>query len=567
MTPYVKASRILTDYDEKSLEYAPTYATKQKDIIKLIDYYWVSKYQNGDKDALGFLKPFYNVIINPTEVASKMIDIDTKDIKVVAEDGASYYPAWFFSKELRAWMKEKGFGKLLNEIIYNLPKYGTVVLKKSGKNISLVPLQNLRNNTITRKLKDDVICEEHIETISAFKKHAEDWGQEAIDNALDAWGENVKEAKWYEAYGDFSDVDKNNGENFYIFTDQGIDLFKAKLSDCPYRELHWDKLEGRWIGRGQVERLFEAQIQQNKVTNMKSQSLQYTSKRIWQTRDDSVAKNILTDVQNGDIIRINSEITPIATEERNLAAYGEEEQRWDALAERLGFSYDIMSGQRSPAGTTLGQTVIQTQQAGGYFDLKREDIGLFLKDLIFDWIIPMFKKDKKIAHKIMVSEFSEDELVTLRGLLTQAKINKLILEYVSKAKLLPSEEELEALKQIVAIKTKGEKEIEIPESFYENLKYKIDIVITGEQIDLASKFSAVQVVLQILGSNPTILQDPNTKKYFMQLLEVIGINPANLESVENTQEQINVPAQMGGSVAKTPTPTPTTTSTQAQYNV
>ena len=27
---YVKASRILTDYDEKSLEYAPTYATKQK---------------------------------------------------------------------------------------------------------------------------------------------------------------------------------------------------------------------------------------------------------------------------------------------------------------------------------------------------------------------------------------------------------------------------------------------------------------------------------------------------------------------------------------------------------
>ena len=222
---------------------------------------------------------------------------------------------------------------------------------------------------------------------------------------------------------------------------------------------------------------------------MKSQSLQYTSKRIWQTRDDSVAKNVLTDVQNGDIIRINSEITPIATEERNLSAYAEEESRWDMLTERLGFSYDIMSGQRSPAGTTLGQTVIQTQQAGGYFDLKREDIGLFLKDLIFDWIIPMFKKDKRIAHKIMISEFSEDELITLRGLLTQSKVNKAILEYVTNAKMVPTEEELEALKQIVAIKVKGEKEIEIPESFYENLKYKIDIVITGEQIDQVSKFS------------------------------------------------------------------------------
>jgi len=567
MIPYVKASRILTEYDEKSLEYAPTYATKQKDIIKLIDYYWVSKYQNGDKDALGFLKPFYNVIINPTEVASKMIDIDTKDIKVVAEDGASYYPAWFFSKELRAWMKEKGFGKLLNEIIYNLPKYGSVVLKKSGKKISLVPLQNLRNNTLAKKLEDDLVCEEHLETITAFKKHADDWGQDVIDKAMAAWGENIKDAKWYEAYGDFSDVDGNKGENYYIFTDKGIDLFKAKLSECPYRELHWDKLEGRWIGRGQVERLFEAQIQQNKVTNMKSQSLQYTSKRIWQTRDDSVAKNVLTDVQNGDIIRVNSEITPVSTEERNLSAYKEEEARWDQLAERLGFSYDIMSGQRSPAGTTLGQTVIQTQQAGGYFDLKREDIGLFLKDLIFDWIIPMFKKDKRISHKIMVSEFSEDELITLRGLLTQSKVNKAILEYVTNAKMVPTEEELEALKQIVAIKVKGEKEIEIPESFYENLKYKIDIVITGEQIDLASKFSVVQVVLQILGSNPTILQDPNTKKYFMQLLEVIGINPVQLELVENTQEQINMPAQVGGSTAKVSAPTQTPTQMQTATKV
>jgi hypothetical protein len=548
MIPYVKASRVITDYDEKSLEYAPTYATKQKDIIKLIDYYWVSKYQNGDKDALGFLKPFYNVIINPTEVASKMIDIDTKDIKVIAEDGASYYPAWFFSKELRVWMKEKGFGKLLNEIIYNLPKYGSVVLKKSGKNISLVPLQNLRNNTLVRKLEDDVICEEHIETISAFKKHSEDWGQDVIDKALDAWGKGIIEAKWYEAYGDFSDVDGNKGENYYIFTDQGIDLHKAKV-DCPYKEVHWDKLEGRWMGRGQVERLFEAQIQQNKVANMKSQSLNWTSKRVWQTKDDGVARNLMTDVQNGDILRVNSEVTPVATEERNLSAYAEEESRWDLLAERLGFSYDVMSGKRAPAGTTLGATVLQTQMAGGYFDLKREDIGLFLKDVIFDWIIPMFKKDKRISHKIMISEFSEDELITLRGLLTQFKVNKAILDYITKSNQVPSEEEIEALKQIVAIKVKGEKEIEIPESFYENLKYKIDIVITGEQIDLASKLTLSQMAMQLIGSNPTILQDPNTKKWFMQFLEAGGINPVQLESVENTQEQINT-AQVSGSMAK-----------------
>lgn len=554
---HAKIQKILTDFDEVKLDFAPTYAPKQKDIISLIDYYWVSKYRDGDKDSLGFMKPFYNVIINPTEVASKMIDIDTKDIRVIAEDGQSYYPAWFFSKELKYWMKEKGFGKLLNEIIYNLPKYGTVVLKKYGEEIKLVPLQNLRNNQIIRTLKDDVIVEEHEEPISAFKARAEIWGQKAIDNALSDVDREQKKIKWFEAYGNFIDDNgKSLKNNYFIYTEQGKEILSEKLPECPYREIHWDKLEGRWLGRGQVEKFFEAQIQQNKVANMKSQSLNWTSKRVWQTRDEGITRNLMTDINNGDILRVNSEITPVSTEERNLSAYREEEERWDALVERLGFSYDIMSGRRAPSGTPLGSSILQTQMAGGFFDLKREDIGMFLRNLILEWILPMFMKEKNISHKIMVSEFSEDELTTLRGLIVQSKTNKAILDYITKSGNVPDESEIEALKQIIGIKVKSEKQIEIPANFYSNLKYKLDIVITNEQIDLASKFQAVQVVIQMLGSNPTILQDPNMKKYFMQLLDIIGISPAQFESIEPIEEPlITRPAQMGGSIARVPTPT------------
>ena len=549
-TAFETIQRKMSEYEKDiTMNFTPSYATTQESIISLIDSYWVSKYRDGERDALGFLKPFYNVIINPTEVASKMIDVDTKDIKVIAEDGKSYYPVWFFTKELRDWMKEKNFGKLLNEIVYQLPKYGTVVLKKSGEDINIVPLQNLINNPIVRQLDDDLVIEKHIETKQQFKKR--EWDKEAINEAVSDMEENDKDITYYEAYGDFSD-DISTGENYFIFSEMGVELFRAKLDECPYKEVHWDKLEGRWLGRGQVEKLFEAQIHLNKIANYKAQSLHWTSKRIFQTRDDTVEKNLMVDIQNGDIMRINSEITPIANEERNIHAYREEEESWGALIDKLGFSYDTMRGQRPPAGTPLGTTQIQTAMASGFFDLKQEDVGLFLRDLILDWLIPMFEKNKKSKHEVMVSNFSEEELAHLREMIVEDKANKAIMEYITKSGSIPSQGEVDAIKIVVSEKTKKEKSISIPKDFYSNLKYKIDVVITGEQIDLASKMSGAQVALQILGSNPTILQDPKTKKYFMQLMEAIGMNPLDVQEEENPDAMLQNVAQMGGSTAKPP---------------
>jgi len=549
-TAFETIQRKMSEYEKDiTMNFTPSYATTQESIISLIDNYWVSKYRDSGKDSLGFQKPFYNIVINPTEVASKMIDVDTKDIKVIAEDGKSYYPVWFFTKELRDWMKEKNFGKLLNEIVYQLPKYGTVVLKKSGEDVNIVPLQNLINNPIVRQLDDDLIIEQHIETKQQFKKRK--WDKEAINEAVADMEENDKDITYYEAYGDFSD-DISTGENYFIFSELGVELFRAKLDECPYKEVHWDKLEGRWLGRGQVEKLFEAQIHLNKIANYKAQSLHWTSKRIFQTRDDTVEKNLMVDIQNGDIMRINSEITPIANEERNIHAYREEEESWGQLIDKLGFSYDTMRGQRPPAGTPLGTTQIQTAMASGFFDLKQEDVGLFLRDLILGWLIPMFEKNKKSKHEIMVSNFSEEELAHLREMIIEDKANKAIMEYITKSGNIPAQGEVDAIKIVVQEKTKKEKSITIPKDFYSNLKYKIDVVITGEQIDLASKMSGAQVALQILGSNPTILQDPKTKKYFMQLMEAIGMNPLDVQEEESPDAMLQNVAQMGGSTAKPP---------------
>ena len=81
---------------KKSLEFAPSFAPTEKDIIQLINLYWVDKYKSGDTNESGWKRAFYNVVENPTLVASKQIDLDTKDFKIIAADGKSFYPAWIY---------------------------------------------------------------------------------------------------------------------------------------------------------------------------------------------------------------------------------------------------------------------------------------------------------------------------------------------------------------------------------------------------------------------------------------------------------------------------------------
>ena len=79
-----------TTYEEEFPLINPSYAKNQKQILELVDYYWMNKFKDGDRDTLGFKKAFYNIVMNPTEVSQKFIDFDTKDVRIIAEDGQSY---------------------------------------------------------------------------------------------------------------------------------------------------------------------------------------------------------------------------------------------------------------------------------------------------------------------------------------------------------------------------------------------------------------------------------------------------------------------------------------------
>ena len=553
---------VIRNYEDAVLENAPSFASTQPEIIKLVDSYWSDKYRENANDNIGLRKVFYNIIEAPTMVASKMIDLDTKNITIIPEEGNSFYPAWLFMKDLKVWMKNTNFATLLNEITVTLPKYGTVIAKKSRDGVNLVPIQNFFSQPRVDKLEQsNGKVEKHDYEVNQLRK--EDWGKEKIKEAIEKYAVDGHIGV-YEVEGEIEGTDDNYfivataPRNFDLLEDEQDDnvadciiLHQTENKESLYRALHWDKVPGRWLGKGQVEKLFEAQISTNRIKNYKMRGLNWTSKHFYQTRDSTIGKNMLTDVDDGHIFVLEDSLTPVAVEERNLPAYRDAEAGWEDLAQKRTFSYPGISGDRPPAGTPLGTTVIQTQQAGGYFDFKRENMGIFIKGLLFDWVIPSFKDNNNVEHKLMLEEFNENELDTFRDLFIKNRYNKSILGYISKNKRIPSMEERAVLKMVVKERMKTEKDITIPAGYYKNLKYKIDIDITGESVNMQSKMTTLQTIMQVLGSNPTVLQDKNTRTVFFELMSMAGISPSKFK-IDDTDELGGALAQMGGSVARPP---------------
>ena len=556
----------VNEFDKKSLSMNPSFAPTQRSIFNLIDNYWMNKYKDGNRDDSGYLKPFFNIVENPTQVASKMLDLDTKDIRTVAEDGQSYFPAWLFGKELKRWMKEKKncraegiektFGQLLNSIVYYYPKYGSIVLKKAGGIINLVPLQNLHFDTTVETLMESPLIEDHAYFPGQLRSMG--WDKKKVEAAIKKFGEKAgvkipvyERTELNGSKFDYSIVAGNLSKK------DGITLEEIQLTDFPYKELHFDKVPGRWLGRGNPEKLFEAQIAKNQNEVLFRQGFRWGAKRIFQSRDEIIASNLMTDVENGDIIISPSEISQVNMEERNLPSYRISDRKWDENIAKQTFSTDVIRGERSPAGTPLGSMKISAAQATGYFDLKREDLGMFLKEVIWDWVLPEFKKNKSVIHKVMIGEFAEDEVEKLRRLISTNRFNKALIDYVSKNGRVPGASERQLLKSVILEQLKTKKDLNIPEKYYTNAKISTDVIITNEQIDMSARLSTLQYILQVVGSNPTIFRDKRARKVFYKAIDLAGFSPLDfeIEEEENGIEEMagrNIAERAGGGVSRVP---------------
>lgn len=506
-----------------------------------------------------------NINLKPRNVAAKEIDLDTSNILIRAENG-DYLTADIMAAELKQWMKESNFAKELNEYADMAPTYGTVVVKRVRDRFLLVELKNLViTDPTARSLDHTNVIETHLMTEEEILR--QDWDKEKVQEAINLYHQMDKPLITVdERYGWVRESELNGGSSSkLVYTlaivagaeeverapntdrviEHGIVLHHEAIKKHPYREWHWARVPGRWLGLGYVELTMDAQIRVNEVAYYRGKALMWTSKHLFQTDDETVQKNLFTDVRDGDIIVTSpgKTVSAVPMEERNLAHYRMEDEVWQRAVLELTMTPDIITGEGLPSGTPARSAIISDTNAKKFFDRKREDFGIFVRGLIEE-MIPEFVKQKGKSHVFSFAGSGEDR-DKIERLYLDARMVSLFQDYVTRVGAVPSLDEWLRIEYNERIKLSQRKSIEIliPEDTFKNLKYRLDIVITKENEDTDAKIAGRQAVLAALAANPQLVTSPATRPIFAELLHLLGIKNVPMPSMNAPMMQ-QQPMQM-----------------------
>lgn len=520
-----------------------------KDTFKKVIYYTESKYISGSKDHRGKEKPFYNIVNFRVNVATRATDIDTKDIQIIADEPQFMPMSFLLQKEVYNWMKESNYAKTLNEMGATRAKYGEVLIKKciedeDGQEELKIDVVDWRNVIVDPTDPDDLVIEKHYMDDQELSEKIGIWDgvEQAIDEARKT---SDGKLEVLEVTGYIPESMSPDGGDEYTFKIQKFFLYmKGKsnkstnilyhefLDEMPYKSLSWEKVNGR-LGRGIVEDGFEAQRWVNDAVVKEKEAMELGSKVIFKTTDTNIQNNVLSEVDNGDIIKITqgSDLSLVNTITNALPEYRQLIQAWDSQLEKTTSTFNAVTGETMPSGTAYRTTAILNQEATSMFDYRREEMGIFQVEIFTDWIIPFLLKKFNKAH-ILAAEFTPDELIAIDDSFANYEANQKVKQMILSGNPVYAEDYAKLVSETKDLlkKTKDKRFLDIPKGQYKNWKPKVTIMTTGEQKNKAVILESLNNVLMTAAKAPQVLTDPTLSKVFAKILEVSGsgISPISL---------------------------------------
>lgn len=575
------------DFIDNDISIVDGYSFNQYQTIKKIHLYYNSRFVSGEFDANGRKKIFFNIVKSPCKVSTRFLNFDTKDIRLISNIENNEVGAMLLTSEVRFWLKENKFANLMNEIAEKLPIYGSIVVKKTKKGAELIDLRKLILDPTVKTITDSrFIILEHNLTPSQLRDKVKD-GWENVEEAIEKFYENKAPdsymdsetlnqvistplIKVYERFGEVPESwlkekgsdkkmvraveivcgvdDFSTNEEGGFKQEEGLVLFKSKWFDeYPFKDAHYDKTDGRWLGIGNVEDLFPIQERINELTNEKRESMTISSKHIFQTQDRTIVKNILKDLSNGAVLMAgaNGGLTPLANEERNMGAFSNEEARYSTQAKELTFAYDAVRGEALPTSTPATNAVIQDRNSSSVFKFKRENLGNMFRDFFNDHVLAQCVKDLSVEHMMMFTGGPE-EIAKLDERISAQLSWEMAKEEVLSGRIT-DQEKIKSDLQSELRKKGANRYLLIKDKFYKDLDVQFDINVQNEQEDATVMSQNLFSVLQTVMGNPGAIQDPVVRELFYAYAEKIGINPMRLEMAQQAKmEQMAQAEQQQG---------------------
>lgn len=553
--------------------------------LEKIDAYLNSVHVSGKEDSLGREKPFFNIVTAAVNIWYRATDIDRKDIRIKANNAANTVPALLASVHLQNWMKKARFGQFLNEWGRTLARYGSAVSKFVVKDGELVATVIPWNRIICDMV--DFNAQPRIEKLYLTPSQLRQnplYNQDVVEQLINSRQarttldgtnrDNVSDfIELYEVHGELSmatykqakgikRITKADRQTYrqqmhvisYVIENDGeirdYSLFVGKEKKDPYIISHLLKEDGRTMGIGAVEYLFQAQWMQNHTIKQMKDHLDLASKLIFQTSDVGfVGRNALTSIENGDVLIHNTgePLTQINNGSHDITSLKLFADQWRVMANELVATPDSMKGTQPPSGTAYRLQEIITNESHSLFEIMTENKGLAIEDMLREHVIPYIKTKLDTKEEIMATLDAQGiaEIDSIYVPIQAAKnfndrtkpmlLNELTNPNTEIPQPFNKQQEESVVQE--SLQKMGNKRSFTPDEiglitwkeFFKDLEWEVDVEVTNESTDKQAVLTTLSTALQTIASNPAVLQDPNAKMLFSAILTETGrISPLQI---------------------------------------
>ena len=561
---------------------------KMRDDIDTTEAYLNSKHTSGETDYLGREKPFFNIVVGARNIWFRATDLDVKNITVIATKIADNIMAFMASLLLQKWMRKVNFGKFLNKWGLSLANHGSSISKFIEKDGQLhCEVMDWNNMLVDAVDFDNNIKIQKLWLTQAQLKKNKSYNQELVKKLLDdlttrkTTKDQQKDNKsgyieLYELHGELPlsyitnddkdedtyvqqmhtltllESEKNKGEyDEYC-------LYSGKEDKDPFMITHLIEKDGQTYAGGAVKNLFQAQWMVNHNEKVIKDQLDLASKIVFQTSDELyVGRNVLSNIETGDILthKINQPLTQL-NNKADISAILANKNDWQAIGNQINGISEAMQGQNAPSGTAWRQVQALLQESHSLFEIMVENKGLYLVDMMTEYIIPFVKKQMDNTDEI--AEILEDyqiEWIDSKYIPNKAikKSNQKIKDIILNGETPTEEMQMMDIEQN-KMDIKGElsqmgnqrfiKPSDIDgttwKAVLKDIQWELSYNITGENKDIQGSLATLNTLLQIIANPATaqVIQTPEGKLIVNKILSLTGeVSPVELSQLQKPTAQ------------------------------
>jgi hypothetical protein len=535
-----KITEEIENYRNNTYDMQDGYSFSAFKLLRRIGLYKAQVYPKGKTDSQGNYKYWFDIITPRVYSEIKNIDFDTSDIELYSDAKDDAMRLLLANVAMKEYLDKSGEAEKLNEVVEQGSEWGNVVWKKVGKNdYKILELNNLMVlNQAAKTLEYSDVIEYECMISSDLRKKKGIWRDKEIDELLKSGkpGLNKSSPEFYiyERNGEVNEKEYNEAmgekggeEDKYDLakvivggTEKGKPtqiLFCEYIDEKPYKEYHRSTYCGTWLRRGLYEILMDIQTRANEIGNQIARGLEWASKKVFSTPDRLIAQNILTDLQNGDIIKTTS-LTSVDTRMEGLDQLLADWNRLMSLADSLANSYEVVTGENLPARTAFKLAAQQNMNANKLFDFIREKLGIAFEGVISDWILPNLLKDLK-TQKILRLTADSGGLNQYYEALINDWYTRNLLSFPPHDEQMAIDIKMKKLQEIMKNK---EAIIELEKDMWKDFYPRIRVAITGENYQLSKDLDSLATFIQLE-------QDVTRRTYLIELaMQKSGIDVSKL---------------------------------------